>query len=138
MPLVERLPDVEAAVGVVLRAAGLRSYSSIPGSPTYPLTVVIRAGGNPGEKHSLDGARIQIESWGDEGTDKGTVYDTARDAWQAMLEAEGEIVEAAGERVHLTGVEPEIGPQWIPDPPTKRPRYLFSMRVYARNLGEPS
>ena len=137
-PLVETLPDVEAAVGVILRAGGLRSYSSIPGKGQYPLTVVVRAGGTPAERHALDAPRIQVEAWGDEANTKSEVFDLSREAWRLILEAEGETVEAAGERVQITGIVPEIGPQWLPDPPTKRPRYLFSLRVYARRLGESS
>lgn len=136
MPLVEELPNVEAAVNAVLDEAGLRVYSSIPGrSPTYPLIVTMRLGGAPAEKHVLDAPRIQLEAWGMKSTKKNAVLDYARDAWKALLEAEGEIVELAnGEAVMLTSVNPEIGLQWLPDPATARPRYVASLRVYARSV----
>lgn len=134
-PLVDELPNTEAAVNMILAEAGLRAYSSIPGRPTYPLAVSMRLGGAPGEKHRLSGARIQVEAWGDKSTDKSAVLDVARTAWRALLEAEGETVELSDdERVLLAGVNPEVEPQWLPDPRTARPRYLFSMRVYARQI----
>lgn len=139
MPLVEELPNVEAAVNTVLHDAELRAYSSIPNRATFPLIVSMRLGGTPAEKHALDAPRIQIEVWGggkgDPGgeTDKSAVLNYGRDAWKALLEAEGDTVELSdGERVALNAVNPEIGLQWLPDPSTGRPRYVASLRIYAR------
>lgn len=141
-PLVDELPNLEAAVNVWLDADGLRAYSSIPGrSPEFPLLVSMRLGGRPGDKLALSGGRIQLEAWGGsketdgEASTKTAVWDLVRQAWRRLLEAEGEIVEIPnGERVHITAVEPEIEPQWLPDPPTGRPRYIASFRVYGRAL----
>ena len=136
MATIERIPNTEAAVNVVLDQAGIKAYSSSPKkAAVYPHAVSMRLGGAPGERHALDAPRIQIEIWGDNTTKKADVLELARDAYHAMLEAEGSIVELSdGERVMLSAVMPEIGLQWLPDPPTARPRYVMSLRVYARML----
>jgi hypothetical protein len=135
-PRFETLPNVEAAVNIGLQAAGLRAYSSSPKKgAVYPHVVSMRLGGPPAEKHALDAPRIQLEVWGDNDSTKSEVLDYARDAWRELLELEEEIIELSdGERVHITEVAPEIGLQWLPDPPTARPRYIASLRVYARRL----
>jgi hypothetical protein len=100
----------------------------------------MRLGGTPAEKHAIDAPRIQIEAWGaskSEGTEtsKSDVLDYARDAWRTILELEGETVELSnGEAVFIAGVMPEMGLQWLPDPPTGRPRYIGSFRIYAKNV----
>lgn len=136
MPAYEDLPYTQAAIGEILRAGGLRAYSSIPSkNPQYPLCVITRAGGVPGERHALDGPRIQIDAWGDEQTSEKELWGVAREAWRLCLEAEGTHVEVGGadpERVFIAGVDPEIGPQEVPDQRTARPRIIFSLRVYAR------
>lgn len=132
------LPNVEAAIGTALNEAGFRAYSSIPGEPTYPLLVSNRLGGVAAEVHSLDAPRIQVEAWGDRTTSKSEVWRLARDAYGALLELAEAMIELADERVFVTEVRPEIAPQWLPDPRTARPRYIFSVRVYARRLLAPS
>lgn len=128
------LPNVEAAVNIGLQDAGLRAYSSLPNAPTFPAIVSMRLGGAPAEKHALDAPRIQIEVWGHEKTtSKSELLNYARDAWRETLELEGETVELSdGEAVFISSVNPEIGLQWLPDPPTGRPRYIASFRVYAK------
>lgn len=129
----EELPDVEAAVGTWFIAQGLRSYSSIPNNPTWPLLVVMRLGGQPAVPQALDAARIQVEVWGDSSTKKADVFDYARRAARWLNELEDQSVELSnGEVVQVTASRPELGPQWLPDPPTGRPRYIFANRVYAR------
>lgn len=142
MTLVEELPNVEAAVNVWLADDGLRAYSSIPASsPTFPLIVTLRLGGAPGVERVLSGARVQLEVWGaskaddQDASSKTAVWNYVRQAFRRLLEAEGEIVELSnGERIHLTRVAAEIEPQWLPDPPTGRPRYVASFRVYSRAI----
>jgi hypothetical protein len=140
MPRVLDLPNVEAAVNVGLQATGLRVYSSIPAkSPSFPLVVTFRAGGRPAEKHSIDAPRIQVEVWGETSTSKSELLNYARDAWRELLELEGETVELSDdEAVFISSVDPEIGFQWLPDPPTGRPRYIASVRVYARQSDRSS
>lgn len=135
------LPNIEAVAGTALTAAGMRAYSSIPGKdPVYPLIVSMRLGGVPAEKHALDGARLQVETWGDLSTSKGEVFDYCRRALRELLELEGEVIELehAGERVQVTDVTIETGPQWLPDPRTARPRYLFTLRVSSSSLAPVS
>lgn len=140
MPRVLDLPNVEAAVNMALHADDIRACSSIPKkNPIFPLIVTMRLGGRPADKRALDAPRIQLEAWGagageDAGeTDKSTVLNYGRDAWKSLLEAEGETIELSdGERVFISAVEPEIGLQWLPDPATGRPRYVASLRVFAR------
>ena len=133
-PAILDLPNVEAAVNVGLQAVGLRAYSTLPGkSPSFPLVVTYRAGGRPAEKHSYDSPRIQLEVWGDTSTTKSSLLNYAREVWREALLLEGETVELSdGEAVFISAVDPEIGLQWLPDPPTGRPRYIASLRVTAR------
>jgi hypothetical protein len=140
MPRVLDLPNVEAAVNVGLQATGLRAYSSVPArSPSFPLVVTYRLGGTPAEKHALDAPRIQLEVWGETSTSKSDLLNYARDAWRELLELEGATVELSdGEAVFISSVNPEIGLQWLPDPPTGRPRYIASVRVYARQSDRSS
>jgi hypothetical protein len=134
MPRFLPLPNVEAAVNIGLQEAGIRAYSSIPSKgATWPLVVTYRAGGVPAEKHAIDAPRIQLEVWGDTGTSKSAVFNYGREAWLELLDLAGETVELSdGEACFFSAVEPEIGLQWLPDLPTSRPRYIASVRVYAR------
>lgn len=129
----EEFPDVEAAVGTWFIANDLRSYSSIPKSPTFPLLVVSRLGGTPAVRQALDAPRIQVDVWGETTTKKAEVFDYARTAARWLAELEDQSIEiAGGEIVQVTAVRPELGLQWLPDPATGRPRYIFASRVYAR------
>ena len=129
------LPNAEAAIGRVLIDAGLRAYSSIPAkSPVYPLAVVQRLGGvGSWPPASPDRARIQVDTWGDEQTKKNDVLDYARLAWRAAHLAEGQTVEIGnGEAVFLAAVNDEMMVQWLRDPRTARPRYIFTLSIACR------
>lgn len=122
------MPDVEAAASRILRNAGLRSYSSLPGSPQYPLCVVQRIGGVPAEKHKLDEPRIQVDVWG---TSKSEARDLAELARRTLFAAESAYI--AEDNCQITCVEDELGLAFSPDPVSKRDRYIFAVRIYAHN-----
>lgn len=127
-PLFLAMPDVEAAASQILRDAGHRAYSSIPNGPTYPLLVVTRIGGVPAERHKLDAARIQVDAWGN---NKGEARDLADLARRLIHQAEGTFI--TDHDCQITGVEDELGLSFLPDPKTKRDRYVFTVRIYAHN-----
>lgn len=143
------LPNIEAAVNAILKADGIRAFSSIPGDAAdldpdvdeaaqphaYPLAVTARLGGAGGERHALDGARVQVDAWG---TNKATALDLIGRVWRLLHEAEPSKIELTdGEVVWISGVDDETKPQWLPDPRTTRDRYIASFAIYARQL-EPA
>lgn len=138
------LPDVEAAVNTILRAEGIRAFSSIPGDAenyadtlsaqkkahAYPLVTTQRLGGIGGERHALDGARVQVDAFG---TNKATAFELVRDVWRIVHESENETVElVGGESVWISGVDDEMKPQFLQDPRTGRDRYIITFQIYAR------
>lgn len=140
-PLFLALPDVEAAVGKLLRDAGVASgrvYSSIPRTPTYPLLVVQRVGGVPAEKHKLDSASIQIDAWARLPSEasgvggKAEARDLAELA-RRTLYTNGEGAYVTAFDCQITAIEDELGFRFLPDSESKRDRYLFSVRVFAQN-----
>ncbi|MGH2651414.1 MAG: hypothetical protein ACRDHK_09430 [Actinomycetota bacterium] len=130
MPRFEVFPDAEAVASVALRAASItdlevRVYSSIPKDPTYPLAIVQRLGGNPAERHHLDGPRIQVEVYAES---KSQAHDVAALARVALFELEGTAV--SDPDAYVTGVEDAVALQWLPDPATDKDRYVFSVYLY--------
>lgn len=142
-PLFLELPDVEAAAGLILRDANVaegRVYSSIPTNPTYPLVTYQRTGGTPAEKHKLDRASIQVDAWARlpreapaGGAGKGEARDLAELARRVLHEAGALGTFVADFECQVTEVEDELGLRWLPDPTSKRDRYLFSVRIFAHN-----
>lgn len=137
-PLFLAFPDVEAAAGKILRDASVASgriYSSIPTTPTFPLCTVARIGGTPAEKHKLDRASIQIDSWArlpKDGGSKSEARDLAELARKTLYE-NGEGAFLADFECQITQIEPELGLRWLPDPTSKRDRYIFTVRIFAQN-----
>lgn len=125
------IPNMEAVAGDAIRAAGYNAYPSVPAkNPQYPLAVVQRLGGLPPERHKLDGARIQVDAWGDNKQDAFTLAQKAR---TALMNLEG--TKSPKHQVYVTGVEDEVGPMWLPDPDTGRDRYVFAVMLYGYTLG---
>jgi len=125
-------PDWEALSSQEIRAAvsPVGVYSSIPGTPTFPLITVKRQGGNPPEKHHLDGARMYIEVWGGTKSEARDLADTARIALMEMegqtyTVGDGDVVDA-----FVTEVDDAVGLQWLPDPKTGRDRYFFMVMIF--------
>lgn len=142
MPQTVPFPDGEAVVIKGLRDAGVaggRIYSRIPpNDAVYPLVVAQRLGGTPIEKRKLDVPRIQMDVWGevdhnnvtgDNG--KSECRDVAEDVRYYIHELEGQT--DATFNAQVTCVEDEIGPMWIPDEESGRPRYLLSFMVYVQS-----
>lgn len=140
-PLFLELPDVEASAGQILRDAGVaggRVYSSIPTTPTYPLLVFQRTGGTPAEKHKLDRASIQFDAWARTPKESGGAggKSEARDLAELARRTIHELgpgAFVADFECQITEVEDELGLRWLPDPTSKRDRYLFSVRIFAHN-----
>lgn len=98
----------------------------------YPRLTITRLGGSAGPIPAhLDAARIQVEAWADHAKDGGgkkAANDVARTAQAAMYE----MVNVSHEEGVVTDVQCILGPSWVPDPVTERPRYLldFIVRVH--------
>lgn len=136
-------PDAEAVVGSALRAVSIdgideRVYTSIPKRPTYPLAIVTRVGGPGGERHYLDGARIQIDVWGsakdtppEDRTPLGDLHDIAQEARVAVLDLEGTSL-SDPVSAFVSGTEDATRIQRLADPVTSRERYFFAVNIYLR------
>lgn len=98
----------------------------------YPRLTITRLGGSPTPQPAhLDSARIQVEAWGDHAKDgggKGQANLVARTAQAAMHD----MVNVSHEEGVVTDVQCILGPSWVPDQLTDRPRYLldFIVRVH--------
>lgn len=141
------LPNLEAVASVALRSAsidGLQGvHSSVPSSPAYPLIIVQRLGGQPAVRQYLDQARIQVDVWGGARGDgpgaptKSDILDIAQEARTTLLELEGATINDPVS-VFVSAVEDASGLSWLPDPASGRDRYVFSMWIYGRSLGDAS
>lgn len=123
------LPDAEAVVIGILRAADVPVASALPANPVYPLVIVKRIGGVPAEKHHTDNPSLQVEAWG---TDKAEAHDLAQASRAAIHEAEGQSFNDLS--AFITGVEDTLGLSWSPDPVSNRARYLFGVGMYLTRL----
>lgn len=132
--MTDALPDVEQiCVAYLLQHAATtalvatRVHTILPSDPTWPLVRLIRIGGPPRARGTLDAATVQVESYADSKHDARLVAATVQAAFQ----------DAAGftsDGAYITDVEPLAGLQWIPDPDlAQKPRYLFDSTVYVRN-----
>jgi hypothetical protein len=124
--LVRHMPDIEAVCIQALHAEGLRAYSSLPGSPTWPLVTVQRTGGIPAVYQLLDAAVIDFNTWAANKADARDLADQARQIIYAMTNATNTEWECT-----VTAVEDTLGMTFQPDPETNRDRYVFALRVYA-------
>jgi len=142
MTLNMEFPDVEATVAWAIREASIPNldgvYSSIPAKaftssgPTN-IVVVQRVGGVPTEKHSLDNPHIQISTWGET---KSIAHDIAQAARVAVMDLIGETVgvtdDGAPVACTITGAIDSLGMNSMPDPQSKRDRYVFGVRLWTR------
>ena len=131
------MPDLEAVVRTAISGAGYNAYSSIPNSPTWPIAVVMRAGGFPAVRRYLDSVRIQIDVWGGARGDttptpKSTIQDMAQNIRVVVLRLEGKKV-TTPVGAWISGVE-DGGMIWLPDDDTGRDRYILTMQVFGRSL----
>lgn len=132
--MTDALPDAELLTVTYLRQhaatvalVGSRVYTEIPASPTWPLAKIVRIGGPPVARGTLDVATIQCEVYAD----------TKAAARQAAATIQAAFADAAGftdSGAYIADTEPLSGLQWIPDPDlADRPRYLFDTAVYTRS-----
>lgn len=124
-------PDAEAVVSQWLRdhvSPTPRVYSSIPKAPAYPLVTIARVGGTPAVRQYLDAARIDVNVWG---TSKTDAHDLAAKCRAALMNLEGQTV-TTPVSAFVSGVDDAVGLTWLPDAPTSRDRYVFSVIVYLR------
>lgn len=88
-----------------------------------PRLRVVRIGGILAVPRRLDGAHIQFDAWAATEADARGLAATAHAAmWEASNVTNNGAV--------ISGVEDTGGLQWLPDPTTNVPRYVFSQRVY--------
>lgn len=128
------LPDAELVAVTYLRQhadvvalVASRVYTELPASPTWPLAKIVRIGGPPAARGTLDPATIQCEAYADT---KQAARELAATAQAALADADGFTHAGA----YVTASEPLSGLQWLPDPDLNdRPRYLFDTTVYVRN-----
>ena len=131
-------PDFEAIVRKKIADAGYRAYSSVPNSPTWPIAVVMRAGGYVAVRGYLDSARIQIDVWGGAKGDaspvsKSTIQDMAQDIRLQLQRLEHTKVTNNPVSAWITAVE-DGNMQWLPDQDTGRDRYIILMEIFGRSL----
>lgn len=129
MVLLGVFPDIEAIASRIMRDASItggRVYSSIPASPTYPLTVVRRIGGLPTVAEWLDMGRIQVDVYGNNKSEARAAAEAAR---RALHAAEGTIFPVQAGVV--TAVRDDLGLTFLPDPDTGRDRYVFGVAITA-------
>ena len=135
MPRFNPFPDAEAAAGWSLRNAGIaggRVYSSIPTSPTYPLVVLRRIGGQPAERHYMDASRIQVDVWGNS---KSEAFDLAQSARVILHDLEGKTLTTGGGSpvdIVIQAVDDDLGLQFMEDAITGKDRYIFGVQLYVR------
>lgn len=95
----------------------------------YPRLVIGRVSGSPGPIPAhLDSARLQVEAWTDLPADGGSKPAAALLA-RTTIAALYEMVNVTHDEGVVTDVEVAMGPQWLPDPTTSRPRYVFDVIV---------
>jgi hypothetical protein len=118
--------DAQALAASVLRdALDCGVYSQLPKAPTYPVVTVKRIGGVPTERHALDRARLQVDVWGRNQTE---AFDVAAQARVVLMGMAGQkyTTPIAG---FVSDVVDDLGLFWLPDPETKRDRYIFGVGV---------
>lgn len=132
--MTDALPDAELVVVTYLRQhtataalVGTRVYTELPGDATWPLAKIVRIGGPPVARGTLDVATIQCEAYAD----------TKAAARQLAATIQAAFADAAGftdSGAYITNAEPLSGLQWLPDPDlADRARYLFDTAVYVRS-----
>ena len=108
---------------------GTRIATRSHSTPAYPYVRLQRIGGTAAVRNRLDAARLQAEAYG---ADEASASTTARTLLAALLAMEGYTTAS----VTVTGVEEELGPQWLPDdvrtPAT--PRFVLGVSVYLHPL----
>lgn len=104
----------------VIDAIAERFYTEIPSRAVYPLGKVHRIGGIPTIRQHFDHPRLQVESWADT---KKQAHDVGR-ILQAALHAMPDVEHTLGV---VTGVDDDLGLIWLPDPVSKKPRYVFGI-----------
>lgn len=117
-------PDLERVVIdhlIAASVAGGRVHGSLGDTPTFPAVTVKRVGGPREWPGRIDRARIQIDCWG---TTKEDAWDTVEAATTAIDTLPG--IHTGGGVTHVTET---LGPTWLEDPETQRPRYVFEVSV---------
>lgn len=109
---IDELVDLvgDGGIGTVLPAA-------------RPFVRVSRVGGSEAVREWLDAPRIQFEAYADD----------QAEAWQVAA-----LVRAAVQQIDrvqhdegvVTAATVLLGPVWLPDPPTDRPRYILDVQLH--------
>lgn len=112
----------------VVAKVSTRVYTQLPDSPVFPLVVLKRIAGTWRDRERLDRPMIQIETWADKGA-RQAAHDAMATVRAALVNDAGLFVKAHTLGV-VTGVEEVQGPSWLPDAPTGRARFIFTVQVF--------
>lgn len=124
MPFVEQLViDYLLTVDDVTTVIGQNVGTKLPGDKALPYVLVQRVGGSEAVREHLDAPRVQVAAYA---ASQATAWQVAALVRGALLVAD-RAEHALGV---VTGVVGVLGPIWLPDPPTNRPRYVLDVLVY--------
>lgn len=123
--------DAEAAVrgwarahaGITPKAPG-GIYFSVPKGASFPLATLQRVAGAPdlGEA-PVDQARIQFDAWGTTKQDAAALAEAIVNAASGLQD--GTVM--GSEPAVAKGATVELGPVWLPDQESRRPRYVVDV-----------
>lgn len=124
-------PDVLACVKLLLDGAGTRAEGrnsgSLPKNPAYPRNLFRRDGGPQTSKDlRIDTARIVVYSYADTDVE---AYELALEVRKAFLPHPAEGFYGVLGGVTISGVRPDAGISWAPDPVSGKPGYRASYLV---------
>lgn len=136
MTIARPVPDSELALVTYLLAddelndlVGNKVATELDAPLTLPRVRLWRSGGIAGYPNGhLDKPRIQVESWA---ASKKAAMQVAGEALRALFLAP----DAAHAGAVITDVVQDLPLQWLPDPETDTPRYIFgvALTVHAKS-----
>lgn len=133
------LPDAEELVIAYLLASddiaalvGERVFPELPqDQDEWPILLVERVGGLPAAERHLDAPEIELQAWADTKAEARTLAATAQAVLQELVGIQPPPAPSGPPAIGVvSGIEHVNGLQWVPDPETGRPRYVFEIRVF--------
>lgn len=97
--------------------------TDIPPNATLPRVRITLNGGTIPIRGWLYSTRVTVEGWGD---DKDTAFDVLS---TAVASLEGSLNGALVAGAVVTAVDQESGATWVPDPESRKARYLATVTV---------
>jgi hypothetical protein len=132
-----KLADAEQCVACILdRAPAITAYTpTLDPNMTaedFPCVTFVRVGGGLVSQVPAvyDGARIQVDAWGDTPAD---AWDMMSTAWLRLLPVSGIVNDLDGVPAFVvSGVSESLSPRWNPEAGSQRARYTGELQVYVR------